>query len=156
MLNKVMLIGNLGGDPEFRTVGNDATPCAQFSVATTRRVKKPDGTTADETEWHRVVFFRRQAEICRDYLSKGRQVYIEGRLKTRKWTDKSGVERYTTEIFGETMKLLGRRDDQQGAQSQGGYGGYAQQQNTAQPQHSYQQQSRQASATTYDDGDVPF
>lgn len=139
MINKVILIGNLGRDPEVHTAssGNIVT---QLSLATTRRVKQADGSYGDETEWHRVVCFSKLAEVARDYLSKGKQVYIEGRLRTRKYTDKDGAEKYVTEIICETLKLLGRRDD--GAQAPAPAPAPA--------------RSAPASAPSYTDDDVPF
>lgn len=110
MVNKVILIGNLGRDPEVHTASS-GNPITQLSIATSRRVKQADGSYGDEVEWHRVICFSKLAEIARDYLSKGRQVYIEGRLRTRKWTDKQNIERYTTEIICEQLKMLGRKDD---------------------------------------------
>ena len=92
MINKVILIGNLGRDPEVHTAssGNIVT---QLSLATSLRVKNPDGSFGDETEWHRIVCFAKMGEVARDYLSKGRQIYVEGRLHTRKYTDKQNIER---------------------------------------------------------------
>jgi single-strand DNA-binding protein len=110
-VNKVILIGNLGRDPETRYTPAGSAVC-NISVATTRSWKnKESGEKVEETEWHRVVFFDRLAEVAGEYLRKGRQVYIEGRLKTRKWTDKEGVEKYTTEIVAEQMQMLGNRDN---------------------------------------------
>jgi single-strand DNA-binding protein len=109
-VNKVILIGNLGRDPEVRYTPNGSAVC-NVSIATTRNWKSKDsGERQEETEWHRVVFFDRLAEIAGEYLKKGRSVYVEGRLKTRKWTDKDGVEKYTTEIMAEQMQLLGGRE----------------------------------------------
>ena len=110
-LNKVHIIGNLGRDPELRYSAAGAAVC-NIAIATSRQWKSKDsGEKAEETEWHRVVFYDRLAEIAGEYLKKGRSVYVEGRLKTRKWTDKEGVERYTTEIVAEKMQMLGGRDD---------------------------------------------
>jgi len=108
MLNKVMLIGNLGADPEVRYT-QDGTCVCNIRVATTERWKNRNGEPQERTEWHRVVLWGRLGEIAGQYLSKGRQVYIEGRLETRKWTDKEGNERYTTEIRAQTMQMLGGR-----------------------------------------------
>ena len=110
MANKVILVGNLGRDPEIHTTQSNAV-VAQLSLATTRRVKNADGTFGDETEWHRIVCFAKMAEVARDYLSKGRQIYVEGRLHTRKYTDKQNIERWVTEIVCEKIQMLGRRDD---------------------------------------------
>ena len=107
-VNKVILIGNLGRDPEVRYMpSGDAV--ANFSIATTEKWKDKNGEMQEQTEWHRIAFFGRQAEICGEYLRKGSQVYIEGRLQTRKWTDKDGNERTTTEIRGDRMQMLGGR-----------------------------------------------
>lgn len=108
-VNKVILIGNLGRDPETR-YSADGAAIANVSIATTRRYKDSAGQQQEETEWHRVVFFGRLAEIAGEYLRKGRPVYVEGRLRTRKWTDKEGVEKYTTEIVAENMQMLGSRE----------------------------------------------
>lgn len=117
-INKVILIGNLGRDPEVRYTPNGAAVC-NVSVATTRNWKdKNSGDKVEETEWHRVVFYDRLAEIAGEYLKKGRPVYVEGRLKTRKWQDKDGKDNYTTEIVAEQMQLLGGREG-----GGGGYGG---------------------------------
>ena len=105
MINKVILIGNLGADPEIR-YSQTGTPVATFSIATTEVWKKQDGSKEEQTEWHRIVAFKRLAEICGEYLSKGSRVYIEGRLQTRKWEDRDGNNRYTTEIVAREMKML--------------------------------------------------
>ncbi|MDY0071857.1 MAG: single-stranded DNA-binding protein [Thauera sp.] len=108
-LNKVMLIGNLGRDPETRYASSGDAIC-NIAVATTETWKdKATGERKEATEWHRVVFFGRLAEIAAQYLRKGSQIYIEGRLQTRKWQDKDGKDRYTTEIRGDEMKMLGSR-----------------------------------------------
>jgi single-strand DNA-binding protein len=115
-INKVILIGNLGGDPEVRYASSGVAVC-NFTMATTRTYKDKQGERKDETEWHRVVAFGRTAEVCGEYLKKGRQVYIEGRLQTRKWQDKDGNDRWTTEIVTENMQMLGNRGgDAGGAQ----------------------------------------
>ena len=108
-INKVILVGNLGRDPEVRyTADNNAI--TSVSIATTDRYKdKQTGEQKEITEWHRVVFFNRLAEVAGEYLKKGSQVYIEGRLRTRKWTDQSGVDKYTTEIIADQMQMLGSR-----------------------------------------------
>jgi len=105
----VILIGNLGRDPETRyTTGGDAV--TNLNIATSEQWKDKSGEKQERTEWHRVVLFGRQAEIAGEYLKKGRSVYIEGRLQTRKYTDKDGVEKYSTEIVADRMQLLGSRD----------------------------------------------
>lgn len=123
-INKVILIGNLGRDPEVRYTPSGSAVC-NISLATTRNWKNKDsGDKVEETEWHRVVFYDRLAEIAGEYLKKGRPVYVEGRLKTRKWQDKDGVEKYTTEIIAEQMQLLGGREGMGGGDDGGG-GGYS-------------------------------
>jgi len=107
-VNKVILIGNLGRDPEVRYMpSGDAV--ANISIATTETWKDKNGEKQEKTEWHRVAMFGKTAEIAGEYLKKGSQVYIEGRLETRKWTDKEGQERYTTEIRADRMQMLGSR-----------------------------------------------
>ncbi|KQV96955.1 single-stranded DNA-binding protein [Rhizobacter sp. Root1221] len=124
-INKVILIGNLGRDPEVRYTANGAAIC-NITIATSRNWKdKTSGDKMEETEWHRVVFYDRLAEIAGEYLKKGRSVYVEGRLKTRKWQDKDGAEKYTTEIIADNMQLLGGRDGGGGGDEGGGGGGYA-------------------------------
>ena len=109
-VNKVIIVGNLGRDPEVRYTPNGSAVC-NVSVATTRTWKdKTSGEKAEETEWHRVVFYDRLAEIAGEYLKKGRSVYVEGRLKTRKWQDKEGKDNYTTEIIADQMQMLGSRE----------------------------------------------
>lgn len=105
-VNRATIIGNLGNDPEIRySSGGDAI--ANLSIATTDNWKDKNGDKQEKTEWHRVTMFGKLAEICGEYLKKGSQVYIEGKLQTRKWTDKSNIERYTTEIVADRMQMLG-------------------------------------------------
>ena len=112
-VNKVILIGNLGKDPEVRYMpSGDAI--ATISIATTETFKDREGVKQERTEWHRVAFFGKLAEIAGQYLKKGRPVYIEGRIQTRKWQDKAGQDRYTTEIVANEMKMLGGRGDSGG------------------------------------------
>jgi single-strand DNA-binding protein len=123
-INKVILIGNLGRDPEIRYTPSGSAVC-NVTIATSRNWKdKNTGDKVEETEWHRVVFYDRLAEIAGEYLKKGRPVYVEGRLKTRKWQDKDGRDNYTTEIVAEQMQLLGGRGDGDGASRGGDEGGY--------------------------------
>jgi single-strand DNA-binding protein len=113
-VNKAIIIGRLGRDPEVRYTP-DGTAIANFSVATSEEWKdKASGEKRERTEWHRIVAFRRLGEICGEYLSKGRQVYIEGRIQTRDWEDKDGNKRYTTEIVASQMQMLGSRDAMDG------------------------------------------
>lgn len=118
-VNQVTVIGNLGNDPEIRYMpSGDAI--ANISVATTRKWKNKDGAQQEETEWHRVTFFGRVAEVVGQYLKKGSSVYVQGRLKTDKYTDKDGVERYATKIIAEDMKMLGGTRQDDGANDNGG------------------------------------
>ena len=119
-LNKVMLIGNLGKDPEVRYT-TSGQGVASFSLATTEKYKNKSGEWEEKTEWHNVVLWGKLAEIAKDYLAKGKTAYIEGRLQTRKWQDKDGRDRYTTEIVGDRLQLLSPKGD--GARSGGGRSG---------------------------------
>ncbi|MEP7057308.1 MAG: single-stranded DNA-binding protein [Caldimonas sp.] len=156
-VNKVIIIGNLGRDPEVRYTPNGSAVC-NIGVATTRSWKNKDsGDKVEETEWHRVVFYDRLAEIAGEYLKKGRSVYVEGRLKTRKWTDKDGAEKYTTEIIAEEMKMLGGREGMGGGADEGtpsGYGERPQPASRAAPAA----KSAPKSSTGFDnmDDDIPF
>lgn len=121
-VNKVILVGNLGKDPELRYTTNQF-PVASFSLATGERKKDQSGQWVDHTEWHNIVVFGKTAEHCSNYLKKGRQVYIEGRIQTRKWQDKEGRDRYTTEILANTVQFLGSKGAGagSGAGEEGGY-----------------------------------
>ena len=126
-INKVIIVGNLGRDPEMRTFPS-GDQVANVTIATTDKWKdKQTGEMKEATEWHRVVFNGRLAEIAGQYLRKGSQVYVEGSLRTRKWTDQSGVEKYSTEIRADQMQMLGSRQGmggpQGGGHDDGGYGG---------------------------------
>lgn len=110
-VNKVILLGNLGRDPEVRNLESGAK-VASFSLATNRTYKSQDGKKVDETEWHNVVLWGNLADLAEKFLAKGRQVYIEGRIRTRQWEDKEGQKRYTTEIVGENMTFVGGGRDQ--------------------------------------------
>ena len=123
-VNKVILVGNLGADPELRYTSS-GTPVASFSLATREQWTKKDGEKGEKTEWHKIVAWARLGEICGEYLSKGKQVYIEGRIQTRSW-EKDGVTRYTTEIIASEMKMLGARgssDTYKPAENAGAYTG---------------------------------
>jgi single-strand DNA-binding protein len=123
-VNKVILLGNLGRDPETRyTTGGDAV--TNLNIATSEQWKDKSGEKQERTEWHRVVLFGRQAEIAGEYLKKGRSVYIEGRLQTRKYTDKDGVEKYSTEIVGDRMQLIGGTRESSGGDADFSSGGGA-------------------------------
>ncbi|NTV26755.1 MAG: single-stranded DNA-binding protein [Chlorobiaceae bacterium] len=121
-LNKVMLIGHLGNDPERRETASGQT-VVNFTVATSENFKDSSGNLQERTEWHRIVVWGRLAEICHQYLKKGRQVYIEGRLQTRSWDDsKSGEKKYATEIVCTDMQMLGSGRDSGGGMSEPSYG----------------------------------
>ena len=144
-VNLVIILGNLGNDPEMRYMPN-GEPVANISIATSETWNdKNTGEKREKTEWHRVVAYRKTAEIIGQYTRKGSKLYVEGKLQTRKWTDNNGVDRYTTEIIADSVQLLdSRRDDQDGQQ------GYQQQ--------GYQQQQRQQHnpPPQQDFDDVPF
>lgn len=123
-VNKVILVGNLGRDPETRYTPDGAAIC-NVSIATTSQWKdKASGERKEETEWHRVTFYGRLAEIAGEYLKKGRSVYVEGRLKTRKYKDKEGIEKYATDIIADQMQMLGGREGMGGGDASDG-GGFA-------------------------------
>jgi len=141
-VNKVILVGNLGQKPEMRYTQTN-TAVATLSIATSESWKDKDsGEQREKTEWHRVVFFGKLAEIAEQYLDKGSQLYIEGKLQTRKWQDKDGNDRYTTEILGNEMNMLG------GRQTSGDGGGYDQSQPASQPAQSQDSQISEE--------DIPF
>ena len=122
-VNKVILLGNLGADPELRHLPN-GTAVVQLRVATSERWRdKTTGETRERTEWHRVDFFDRQAEVIGEYFRKGSQIYVEGRLQTDKWQDKDGNDRYTTKIRGNTFSFVDRKGEGGGGGSSGGSGG---------------------------------
>ena len=118
-VNKVILVGNLGNDPEVRYMPN-GNAVANLSLATSESWKDQQGQPQERTEWHRLTMYRRLAEIAGEYLKKGSQIYVEGKLQTRKWQDQQGQDRYTTEIIVDQMQMLGGR----GGEAGGGNGGY--------------------------------
>lgn len=149
-INKVILVGNLGNDPDVRTMPNgDAV--AKISVATSESWNdKNTGERREVTEWHSIVFYRRQAEVAGEYLRKGSKVYVEGRLRTRKWQDQNGQDRYVTEIYGDHLQMLGSKSNNPPPQSQPT--------NTKQQPPKYDPLSAMAEAQdngTFDD-DIPF
>lgn len=158
MLNKVMLIGNLGADPEVRYMPSGGA-VTNISLATTRRWKdRQSGERREQTEWHRVVFFNRLAEIAGEYLRKGSQVYVEGRLQTRKWQDQSGQDRYSTEIVADDLQMLGSRSGGTASfgdnAQQGGYSSSAPKSSPA-PQQPSGNNPPPAAYDDFDD-DIPF
>jgi single-strand DNA-binding protein len=143
-VNKVILVGNLGKDPEIRYMPN-GNAVANLTLATTESWKdKQTGDQQEKTEWHRIVMFRRLAEIAGEYLKKGSQVYIEGKLQTRKWQDNSGNDRYTTEIIADEMQMLGSRG--------GGSAGFA---DNSAPSKSAAPVAAETAPADFDD-DIPF
>jgi len=169
-INKVIIVGNLGNDPEVR-YANNGNAIANLSLATSETWKdKNTGENQEKTEWHRVVMFGRLGEIAGEYLKKGSQIYIEGKLQTRKWQDQSGNDKYTTEIVANEMQMLGGRNEMgagggsyapSGQQKQQPAGGGFQQQPAQQQQQAPQQQSSPAApaqpAPSQDfDDDIPF
>ena len=147
-VNKVILIGNLGGDPEVRyTPSGNAIANATLATSASWRDKQ-SGELQDRTEWHRIVFFNRLAEIVGEYLHKGSKIYIEGSLRTRKWQDKSGVDRYTTEIIANEMHML----DSRGNGNTGNTGNYGE----AQPTSNMQKSTADSETSSISDDDIPF
>jgi len=150
-VNKVILVGNLGRDPEIKYTASGAA-IANLTIATSESWNdKQTGEKVEKTEWHRVVAFQRLAEIMGEYLRKGSQVYIEGKLQTRKWQDQNGQDRYTTEVVANDMQMLGGRGGEGGGQAQGGGGGGFRK-NPA-PQQAPAQQSQD---NDFADDDIPF
>lgn len=170
-VNKVILVGNLGNDPEVRYMPN-GNAVANLSLATSESWKDQQGQVQERTEWHRLTMYRRLAEIAGEYLKKGSQIYVEGKLQTRKWQDQQGQDRYTTEIIVDQMQMLGGRDGGQGGQG-GGYqqrpqsggnqgggnqgGGYQQPPQQQRPQGGQNQQKPPMAEPDFDfDDDIPF
>ena len=180
-VNKVILVGNLGNDPEVRYMPN-GNAVANLSLATSESWKDQHGQVQERTEWHRLTMYRRLAEIAGEYLKKGSQIYVEGKLQTRKWQDQQGQDRYTTEIIVDQMQMLGGRDGgqcgqgggyqqrPQGGQQGGGYGGgnqnygggnqgggYQQPPQQQRPQGGQNQQKPPMAEPDFDfDDDIPF
>ncbi len=144
-VNKVILVGSLGRDPEVRFMPNGEA-VANFSIATTDSWKDKSGAKQEKTEWHNIVMYRKLAEIAGEYLKKGRPVYIEGRLQTRKWQTKEGQDRYTTEIIADSMQMLGGNRDKDSSGSNDNGSGYDGQQQDNQQSQSSQQKPQQSSA----------
>ena len=148
-INKVILVGNLGNDPDVRYTASGAA-VANISVATTEVWRdKESGEQQERTEWHRVVFFGRLAEIVAEYLKKGSQIYVEGRLQTRKWQDKEGADRYTTEIVANEMQMLGGRGG-------GGGGGESRQAPAGREESASRPQQSAPKDDEFVDDDIPF
>lgn len=157
-VNKVILMGNLGRDPEVRYSPDGAAVC-NVSIATTSSWKdKTSGERREETEWHRVVFYNRLAEIAGEYLRKGRPVYVEGRIKTRKWQNKEGVDQFTTEVVADNMQLLGGREAGEGGTAAGGEGGSGAPRPAARAQQAARPSAPAAGGANLSDmdDDIPF
>ena len=159
MINKVILVGNVGGDPEVRTT-ESGVKVARIRLATSERyTDKQSGERKELTEWHTITLWRGLADIVDRYVHKGSQLYIEGRLRTREWTDTNNVKRYTTEILADNMQLLGSRGDGQGAAPAAAPSAPAQpayQQPAAQPAPTAYQQPASIPAPQDDPDDLPF
>lgn len=133
-LNKVMLIGNVGQDPEVRYLDNSQTKVARIRLATTERYTDRNGESRENTEWHTVTVWRRNADVVEKFVKKGSQIYVEGRLQTREWTDNTGAKRTSTEVVADNIQLLGKRSDNPGAAAYNpGTGAPAQQPSYATP-----------------------
>lgn len=155
-VNKVILVGHLGRDPEVRYTP-EGTCTAQIALATSEQWKDKKGEKQDRTEWHRVVFWERQAEVVGEYLKKGSQVYIEGSLRTRKWTDKDGNDRYTTEIQARSMQMLSKKPD--GDSSAQDYAAQSRGRETLTKPYDGEPNRAshaQGNEMPWDDGDIPF
>lgn len=155
-VNKVILVGNLGRDPEMKYTASGAA-IANITVATSDSWNdKQTGERVEKTEWHRVVAFQRLAEIMGEYLKKGSQVYIEGKLQTRKWQDQNGQDRYSTEVVASDMQMLGARGGDAGARPQAGSGGGFRNNPQAQQAPAQQAPAQSGSNNDFDDDDIPF
>jgi single-strand DNA-binding protein len=139
-VNKVILVGNVGKDPEVKYLDNGVAVC-NFSLATSETYSNKNGEKVTQTEWHNIVLWRKLAEIAETYVKKGMQIYIEGQIRTRNWEDKDGVKRYTTEIFGTSMQMLGRK-------AEGG--------NEPQANHEVAQHTTSESPAIDETDDLPF
>jgi single-strand DNA-binding protein len=154
-VNKVILMGNLGRDPEVRFMPNGDAVC-NFSIATTDSWKDKAGEKQEKTEWHNIVMYRRLAEIAGEYLKKGRPVYLEGRLQTRKWQTKEGQDRYTTEIIADSMQMLGGRDGAPTQDSQPSSQPEAKDEFDQTPSRNSQSESTSSSSFDEFEDDIPF
>ena len=150
-VNKVILVGNLGKDPEIKYTASGAA-IANLTLATSESWNdKQSGEKVEKTEWHRVVAFQRLAEIMGEYLRKGSQVYIEGKIQTRKWQDQNGQDRWTTEVVANEMQMLGARGGEGGGQPQGGGGGFRKN-----PEPQQQEPAKPAFDNDFADDDIPL
>jgi single-strand DNA-binding protein len=154
-VNKVILMGNLGRDPEVRFMPNGDAVC-NFSIATTDSWKDKAGERQEKTEWHNIVMYRRLAEIAGEYLKKGRPVYLEGRIQTRKWQTKEGQDRYTTEVIADSMQMLGGRDGAPAQESQPSSQPEARDEFDQTPSRNNQSGSSNSSSFDEFEDDIPF
>ena len=154
-VNKVILMGNLGRDPEVRFMPNGDAVC-NFSIATTDSWKDKDGERQEKTEWHNIVMYRRLVELAGEYLKKGRPVYLEGRLQTRKWQTKEGQDRYTTEVIADSMQMLGGRDGAPAQESQPSSQPEARDEFDQTPSRNNQSGSSNSSSFDEFEDDIPF
>jgi len=154
-VNKVILVGNLGRDPEMRYLPSGEA-VANLAIATTDKYKDKTGQMVEQTEWHRVSFFGRTAEVCGQYLKKGSQVYVEGSIRTRKYTDKEGVEKYATEIRGDRMQMLGSKGG--GGMADMDDSGFDQSAPKSQPRANAPAAAQRPASSGFDDmdDDIPF
>jgi single-strand DNA-binding protein len=154
-VNKVILVGNLGRDPDMRYLPSGEA-VANLAIATTDKYKDKTGQMVEQTEWHRVSFFGRTAEVCGQYLKKGSQVYVEGSIRTRKYTDKEGVEKYATEIRGDRMQMLGSKGG--GGMADMDDSGFSQAAPTSQPRANAPAAGPRPASSGFDDmdDDIPF
>lgn len=153
-VNKVTLIGNVGAAPETRSTGSGDTVCTIRMATSESWTDKASGEKKELTEWHRVVFYRKQAELVKQLVKKGTQLYVEGRLKTRKWTDKEGVERFTTEIEAAEFQLLGSRP--QSSNNTDEHGSNEPASTTSRNQQTTGARSSVGGGRAYGDSDIPF
>lgn len=151
-VNKVILLGNVGRDPETRYTSNGTAVCTISLATSSRRKDKSSGETVEDTQWHRVTFYDRLAEVVAEYVKKGRQVYVEGRLKYGKYTDKDGVDKYTTDIIAVELQLMGDRQNEE----RGGGGGARRQEPGRGGQQERRQPQRGSSGSDDMDDDIPF
>lgn len=149
-VNKVILVGNLGGDPEVRYTANNQVVCT-FNIATTEKWASKNGQPGERTEWHRIVVWGKLAEICKEYLAKGRQVFVEGRIQSRQWDDKEGKKRTTTEIIAQNVQFLSSPQGRSAKSAQS----TVEQPDAGQPDFSPQTASAQSTPPVGDD-DIPF
>lgn len=150
-VNKVMILGNLGANPEVKFLANGGA-VANLSIATSRSwVDKNTNQKQEKTEWHRVIFYGKQAETIGQFVSKGRQLFVEGRMETRKWTDNNGVDRYTTEVIGESFSFVGAKPESAPQSEPSGYAGASSQKTQA---NAYERAS--TGAVSEIDDDIPF